>query len=101
EGVSEQALCVTQQGITRDPKGKPVAWIVNAAGKVEQRALTLDRALGDKWLVAAGLAAGDRVIVEGLQKVRPGMAVKALPFGAPPAGPPGADANPPGAAPKQ
>ena len=101
EGVSEQALCVTQQGVTRDPKGKPVAWIVNAAGKVEQRALTLDRALGDKWLVTAGLAAGDRVIVEGLQKVRPGMAVKALPFGAPPAGPPGDDANPPAAAPKQ
>ena len=64
-------------------------------------ALTLDRALGDKWLVTAGLAAGDRVIVEGLQKVRPGMAVKALPFGAPPAGPPGDDANPPAAAPKQ
>jgi membrane fusion protein (multidrug efflux system) len=80
EGVNEQALLVPQQGVSRDFKGNPVAWIVNDAGQVEQKALDLDRALGDRWLVAGGLAAGDRVIVEGLQKVRPGASVKAVPF---------------------
>jgi membrane fusion protein (multidrug efflux system) len=97
EGVSEQAICVTQQGIARDPKGRPVAWIVNAAGTVEQRALELDRAIGDKWLVTSGLAAGDRVIVEGLQKVRPGDKVRAVPFTPPAAGQPAAGGNPPAA----
>ena len=62
------------------PKGNPVALIVDAAGKVEQRMLTLDRAIGDQWLVSSGLAPGDRVIVEGMQKVRPGASVKVVPF---------------------
>jgi membrane fusion protein (multidrug efflux system) len=44
--------------------------------------LTLDRAVGDRWLVTKGLAAGDRVIVEGLQRIRPGADVKTVPFGA-------------------
>ena len=56
-----------------------MALLVNAAGTVEPRLLTLDRAIGDKWLVTAGLATGDRVIVEGLQKARPGAAVKVVP----------------------
>jgi membrane fusion protein (multidrug efflux system) len=81
EGVNDQALLVPQQGISRDPKGNPLALIVDAEGKVQQRMLTLDRPIGDKWLVSAGLAQGDRVIVEGVQKVRPGSAVKAVPFG--------------------
>lgn len=100
EGVNEQAICVPQQGVARDPKGRPVAWIVNAGDTVEQRALELDRALGDRWLVAAGLAAGDRVIVEGSQKVRPGDKVRAVPFAPPAAGPPAAGGNPPAAGPK-
>ncbi len=53
---------------------------MDAEGKVQQRMLTLDRPIGDKWLVSAGLAPGDRVIVEGVQKVRPGASVKAVPF---------------------
>jgi membrane fusion protein (multidrug efflux system) len=82
EGVNDHAILVPQQAVTRDPKGNPVALIVNAAGKVEQRMLSLDRAIGDQWLVASGLAPGDRVIVEGMQKVRPGAAVKEVPFDA-------------------
>jgi membrane fusion protein (multidrug efflux system) len=66
----------------RDPKGNPLALIVDASGKVQQRAITVDRAIGDKWLVSSGLAPGDRVIVEGSQKVRPGASVKAVPFNA-------------------
>jgi len=76
EGVKEQAILVPQQAVTRDPKGNALAMIVSAEGKVEQRKLAVDRAIGDKWLVSSGLAAGDRVIVEGLQHVRPGMPVK-------------------------
>ena len=53
---------------------------MDAEGKVQQRMLTLDRAIGDQWLVSSGLAPGDRVIVEGMQKVRPGASVKAVPF---------------------
>lgn len=80
EGVNPKGLLVPQQAVSRDTKGKPVAMIVNASGKAEQRMLTLDRALGDRWLVSAGLAAGDRVIVEGMQRVHADSEVKVLPF---------------------
>ncbi len=80
EGVNDRAILIPQEAMMRDPKGNPMALIVNAAGEVEARMLTLERAIGDKWLVTAGLAAGDRVVVEGLIKVRPGMVVKAVPF---------------------
>ena len=82
EGVNEQALLVPQQGVSRDPKGNPLALVADTEGKVQQRMLTLDRAIGDKWLVSDGLAPGDRVIVEGLQKVKPGVSVKVVPFDA-------------------
>ena len=80
EGVNPKAILVPQQAVSRDPKGNPVALIVDAEGKVGQRMLTLDRAIGNEWLVSSGLAPGDRVIVEGMQKVRPGAPVKAVPF---------------------
>jgi membrane fusion protein, multidrug efflux system len=82
EGVSEQAILVPQQAVSRDPKGNPIALIVDTGGKVQQRLLRLDRAIGDQWLVTSGLAEGDHVIVEGLQKVRAGASVKEVPFGA-------------------
>lgn len=80
EGVDDQAILAMQQGVTRDVKGNATALVVDRSEKVEQRVLTIDRAVGDKWLVTSGLAAGDRLIVEGLQKVRPGMPVKTVPF---------------------
>ncbi len=93
EGVDEQAILVPQQTVSRDPKGNPVALVVNAAGKVEQRALVIDRAIGARWLISSGLAPGDRVIAEGMQRVRPGAEVRAVPF---PDGlrPPGAAVQP-------
>lgn len=81
EGANEQAILVPQQAVSRDPKGKPLALVVDAAGKVEERKLNLDRAIGDQWLVTSGLAAGDRVIAEGMQRVRPGATVKEVHFG--------------------
>ncbi len=86
EGVDEQAILVPQQAVSRDPKGNPVALIVDETGKVQQRLLELDRAIGDQWLVSSNLAPGDRVVAEGLQRVRPGAAVKEVPF-KPAAGP--------------
>jgi membrane fusion protein (multidrug efflux system) len=84
EGVNKQAILIPQQAVSRDPKGNPVALAVDAEDKIQQRMLALDRAIGDQWLVSSGLAPGDRIIVEGLQKVRPGAAVKAVPFAADP-----------------
>jgi membrane fusion protein (multidrug efflux system) len=79
QGMRTAAILVPQRGITRTPAGAASALVVGRDGKVEERVVTADRAIGDAWLVTAGLAAGDRVIVDGLQKVKPGVAVKAVP----------------------
>jgi membrane fusion protein (multidrug efflux system) len=78
EGVLPQGLLAPQRGVTRDAKGGATALVVGLDGKVEARELTVSRTIGDQWLVEKGLAAGDRVIVAGLQKVQPGMTVKAV-----------------------
>lgn len=75
EGVNEQGLLVPQRGVTRNPKGKATALVVNAGDVVELREIETDRIVGDKWLVTNGLQAGDRVIIEGLQKAPPGSKV--------------------------
>lgn len=79
EGIAEEAILAPQQGVTRDPRGNPVALIVDDAGKVQQRVLMIDRAIGNQWLVVSGLKAGERLIVEGMMNVRPGAAVKVIP----------------------
>ncbi len=81
EGVNEKAILVPQQAVSRDPRGNPVALVVDGESKVGQRMLSLDRAIGSQWLVSTGLSPGDRVIVEGMQRIRPGAVVKAVPFG--------------------
>jgi membrane fusion protein (multidrug efflux system) len=80
EGFNEQAILIPQQTVVRDTKGNPIALIVDSAGKVGQRQLVLDRAIGDQWLVLSGLAPGDRLIAEGLQKAKAGVEVKEVPF---------------------
>ena len=82
EGFNDQAILIPQQTVSRDPKGNPLALVVGAEGKVMQRLLGLDRAIGSQWLVSSGLAPGDRVIAEGMQKVRVGVVVKEVPFDA-------------------
>jgi membrane fusion protein (multidrug efflux system) len=81
EGVAEGAVLVPQQGVTRNPKGKPIALIVDETGTVQQRMLTLDRAIGDQWLVSSGLSSGERLIIEGMLNVRPGDTVKVVSSG--------------------
>ncbi|AZW44404.1 MULTISPECIES: efflux RND transporter periplasmic adaptor subunit [Bordetella] len=83
EGVASEGLLVPQRGVTRNQRGLPTALVVNADNKVELRTIKTDRAIGDQWLVSGGLAAGDRVIVEGLQSVRPGAEVKAAEWSPP------------------
>jgi membrane fusion protein (multidrug efflux system) len=85
EGVNEQAILAPQRGVTRTPQGAAVAMVVGAEEKVEPRPIKVVRTVGDSWLVAEGLKPGDRVIVEGIQRARPGTPVKAVPFGAAPA----------------
>jgi membrane fusion protein (multidrug efflux system) len=77
QAINSAAILAPQQGITRDAKGNATALVVGAGDKVEQRTLVADRAIGDRWLVTSGLAAGDKLIVEGLNKIGPGMPVHA------------------------
>ena len=77
EGVNPQAILVPQQGVTRTPRGDATVLIVDAQNQVENREVTAAQAIGDKWLITSGLQNGDKVIVSGLQKVRPGVTVKA------------------------
>jgi membrane fusion protein (multidrug efflux system) len=76
EGVSEHGLLVPQQAVTRDMRGEPTTLVVDKDNKVERRQLTADRAIGADWLVLSGISDGDRVVVEGVQKVKPGITVK-------------------------
>jgi len=80
EGIHKNAILVPQQAVSRDPKGNPQVWIVDKDGNVQQKQLTLDRAIGNEWLVSSGLEQGDQVIVEGISKVKPGSPVKVVPF---------------------
>jgi membrane fusion protein (multidrug efflux system) len=79
QGVKPEGILVPQQGVSRDATGAATALVVNAEDKVEPRKLVTDRTVGDQWLVLSGLAAGDRLIVEGTDRVKPGQAVKPVP----------------------
>jgi membrane fusion protein (multidrug efflux system) len=86
EGVQGDALMVPQRAVTRNERGEPVAMVVGRDNKAAQRVLTTDRSVGTDWLVTAGLKAGDRVIIEGGQMVKPGATVRAVPWRPAPAG---------------
>ncbi|MBG0774885.1 MAG: efflux RND transporter periplasmic adaptor subunit [Desulfovibrionaceae bacterium] len=80
EGVDDNGILIPQQAVSRDHQGNPFAMIVDGESKAQRRPLTLDRAIGDKWLVLSGLAPGDTLIVEGLQMLRSGAPVQATPY---------------------
>lgn len=82
QGVATSGILVSQAAVSRDAKGSATVYVVDATGKAQLRSIAVSRTVGDKWLVSGGLKAGERVIVEGLQKVRPGAAVKAAPIAA-------------------
>lgn len=80
-GSNSQALVVPQAGVSRNARGEATVLVVDADNKVSERVIQVDRAVGNEWLVSAGLSAGERVIVEGLQKARAGMTVNPQPVG--------------------
>ncbi|GFE62197.1 efflux RND transporter periplasmic adaptor subunit [Geobacter sp. AOG2] len=94
EGVNESAILVPQRGVSRNQKGDATVMVVGAEEKVEPRIITVARTIGDNWLVSGGLKAGDRVILEGTQKARPGTPVKAVPFDSKPAAAPAGTPQP-------
>src|SRR5712675_3025356 len=71
-------MFVPQRGVTRNQQGQPTALVVGANNKVELRTLHTERTIGENWLVTGGLSAGDKVIIDGLQKVAPGAEVKTV-----------------------
>src|SRR5437660_6714906 len=82
EGVNASALAIPQRTVIRGAGGKSTVLIVNKENKVEPRTIEVERILGDKVVVAKGLKAGERIIVEGSQKAPPGSVVKPIPFSA-------------------
>jgi len=87
EGIAQDAILAPQQGVSRNSKGEPVALIVDSNQQVQLKPLILDRAIKDQWLVTSGLSKGDRLIVEGMIKIRPGASVKAVLFDSGASGP--------------
>jgi membrane fusion protein (multidrug efflux system) len=85
DGVVSEGLLVPQRAVVRNQRGTPTAYVVNAQGKIEVRDLVTDRAIGSDWFVTSGLKPGDKVVVEGLQLVRPGIEVTAIDANAKPA----------------
>lgn len=82
QGIKHDAVLVPHAALGRDPRGNATVMVVNAENVVEARVVKAERSLGDRWVVSEGLAAGERVIVEGLQFVRPGAPVSVAPAGA-------------------
>ncbi len=80
QAVDAQAITAPQRGVSIGANGVAIAMVVGADGKVEAREIKIGQAVGNKWIVTDGLKAGEQVVVEGLQKVQPGMAVKPVPF---------------------
>ncbi|MDH7796695.1 MULTISPECIES: efflux RND transporter periplasmic adaptor subunit [unclassified Beijerinckia] len=78
EGIDEQGILVPQQGVTRDQQGNATALIVNSDNKVEARAVGIHRAIGNNWWISKGLEAGDRLILDGIQRIRPGATVQTV-----------------------
>ncbi|MCY1218163.1 Multidrug efflux pump subunit AcrA [compost metagenome] len=94
EGVNDAALLVPQQAVTRAPDGSASTLVIDAEDKVQKRPIRIGRAIGTRWQVIDGLAAGDRVLMEGSQRVKVGDKVRTVDLGAKPAGAAVASATP-------
>ncbi|HSV04351.1 MAG TPA: efflux RND transporter periplasmic adaptor subunit [Phenylobacterium sp.] len=85
--VAPNAILAPQQAVSRDPRGNATVYVVGPGNRAQLRTITADRTIGDKWLVTAGLSPGDKVITEGLDKVRPNQPIRPVPAGSAPARP--------------
>ncbi|HIU18229.1 MAG TPA: efflux RND transporter periplasmic adaptor subunit [Candidatus Avidesulfovibrio excrementigallinarum] len=89
EGVSETAMLAPQRAVMRDANGNASVYVVTADNKIEQHPIKVSRTSGDKWIVTSGIEPGDRIVVEGLQRIRPGAAVRVVEMPAEQAAPSG------------
>lgn len=80
---NDQAILVSQKSVLRQADGSVAVWVVEDSDKANMRPISVTEVIGDKWIVTKGLAEGDKVILEGVMKVQPGMAVKAVEAGGP------------------
>ena len=80
EGINDRAIVIPQQAVSRNPKGEPYVLVVDEQNKAQLKQITLDREIGSTWLVSSGLAPGERIIVEGMLRVTPGIEVRPVPF---------------------
>ncbi len=80
EGINDRAIVIPQQAVSRNPKGDPYVLIVDEQNKAQIRQITLDREIGSSWLVSSGLSPGEKIIVEGMLRVTPGIEVRTVPF---------------------
>lgn len=78
-GLAPEALLVPQRSVTRDLTGRPSVMVIKSDGTVEKRIVELGRAIGVNWLLDSGLQAGEQVVVDGFQRIKPGDKVKAVP----------------------
>lgn len=89
QATAQNALLVPQQGVARDPRGSATVYVVGPNNKALLKVVKADRTVGDKWLITSGLAAGDKVIIEGLDKVKPNQPIRPAPAGSAPRRPGG------------
>jgi membrane fusion protein (multidrug efflux system) len=90
QATAQNAILAPQQGVSRDPRGNATVYLVGPGNKAVLRTIQANLTVGDKWLVTSGLAPGDKVITEGLDKVKPDQPVRPVPAGSAPQPPPGA-----------
>jgi membrane fusion protein, multidrug efflux system len=83
QAAAQNAILAPQQAVSRNPRGEATVYVVGPGNVAVMRTIQADRTVGDKWLVTSGLAAGDRVITEGLDRVRPNQPVRPVPAGSP------------------
>lgn len=79
-GTRDKAILAPHRAVSRNTKGEPTAWVVGENQTAEPRTLTVERSLQDSWIVTAGLSAGDQLILEGFQRIRPGTSVTPVPL---------------------
>jgi RND family efflux transporter MFP subunit len=79
EGVRNQGLLVPRCSVMRDMTGQASVWVLGTSNRVEARPVTIDRMAGDQWLIGTGLKAGERIVIDGFQRVRPGITVTPAP----------------------
>jgi membrane fusion protein (multidrug efflux system) len=83
QAIDTRAFLVPQAGVSRDPKGNAIVWVVAPGNRAAARTVVADRTIGANWVVTQGLAPGDKVIVQGTANVKPDAEIKPVPFSAP------------------